>query len=64
MVKGVSIEYGAKINSSFKNIYLKENIEIALGVYLHAYDIIKNCNYSAILKTGYRWRKLDYLCLW
>ncbi|KAB2946162.1 MAG: acyltransferase [Candidatus Methanoperedens sp.] len=40
MEKGVTIEYGMQIGGNFENIYLKENVEIAQGVYLHAYDRI------------------------
>jgi len=40
MEKGVTIGYGMQIGGNFENIYLKENVEIAQGVYLHAYDRI------------------------
>lgn len=48
MEKGVSIEYGVQINGSFENIYLKENVEIAQGVYLNAFDMIKIGKNTAI----------------
>ncbi|NJD51378.1 MAG: acyltransferase [Candidatus Methanoperedens sp.] len=41
MEKGVTIEYGVHIGGNFENVYLKENVEIAQGVYLHAYDRIE-----------------------
>ena len=40
MENGVTIEYGVQIGGSFENVHLKENVEIAQGVYLHAYDSI------------------------
>ena len=40
MEKGVTIAYGVQISGGFENVYLKENVEIAQGVYLHAYDKI------------------------
>ena len=40
MGRGVTIEYGVKIGGNFENVELKENAEIAQGVYLHAYDSI------------------------
>ena len=40
MDKGVTIGYGVQICGSFEDIYLSENVEIAQGVYLHAYDKI------------------------
>ena len=40
MGRGVTIEYGVQIGGSFENVELKENVEIAQGVYLHAYDSI------------------------
>ena len=40
MEKGVIIEYGVQIRGNFEDVYLKENVEIAQGVYLHAYDKI------------------------
>jgi len=48
MEKGVSIEYRVQINGSFENIYLKENVEIAQGVYFHAHDMIKIGKNTAI----------------
>jgi len=48
MENGVSIEYGVQINGSFENIYLKENVEIAQGVYFHAHDMIKIGKNTAI----------------
>ena len=38
--KGVTIAYGVLIAGQFENVYLKENVEIAHGVYLNASDKI------------------------
>lgn len=38
--KGVTIAYGVQIGGRLENIFLKENVEIAQGVYLNAYDKI------------------------
>jgi len=38
--KGVTIAYGVLIAGQFENVYFKENVEIAQGVYLNASDKI------------------------
>jgi len=49
----------------FYGLYvLLVNESIIIDRQLRIIVIKKFCNYSALLKTGYRWRKLDYLCLW
>lgn len=48
MEKGVMIAYGMRISGRFEKIYLKENVEIAQGVYFHAYDEIIIGKNSAI----------------
>lgn len=40
MEDGVTIAYGVQISGDFENIYLKENVEIAQGVYFHTRDKI------------------------